>query len=76
MYATSWCPVCTKARKFLKQQGIRYTEKDIEKDPSAAAELQAKARKAGVQPGGVPVFDVGGTLVPGFDEPRLRSLLR
>lgn len=75
LYATTWCGVCKKARKFLANQGIKYVEKDIEKDPGANAELQAKAAKAGVKANGVPVFDVGGQIISGFDEARLRKLL-
>jgi glutaredoxin len=75
MYSTTWCGVCKKARSFLAKQGVKYVEKDIEKDPGASAELQAKAAKAGVKANGVPVFDVGGTLINGFDEGKLRKLL-
>ena len=75
MYSTAWCGVCAKARKFLGAQGVKYVEKDIEKDPGANAELQAKAAKAGVKASGVPVFDIGGQLVNGFDEAKLRKLL-
>lgn len=76
MYSTTWCGVCRKARAFLDAQGIAYTDKDIEKDPAAARELGEKARAAGVDASGVPVFDVGGTLMPGFDGDRLLALVR
>ena len=75
MYSTAWCGVCKKARKFLTKLGVSFVEKDIEKDPGAAAELQRKASKAGVKTSGVPVFDVGGVILPGFDEGKLRKLL-
>ncbi len=75
MYSTAWCGVCKKARQFLAKQGVKYVEKDIEKDPGASAELQAKAAKAGVKASGVPVFDIGGKLINGFDEGKLRDLL-
>lgn len=76
MYATAWCGVCARARTFLAQNGVRYVERDIEKDPAAARELREKAAKAGVDASGVPVFDVGGRIVAGFDESALRRLLR
>ncbi len=76
MYSAAWCGVCTKARGFLTQNGIAFVEKDIEKDKGAAAELSRKARAAGVDASGVPVFDVGGTLMPGFDGQRLLALVR
>lgn len=76
MYATSWCGVCAKARSFLRSEGVEWKEHDIEKDANAAKELREKAARAGVQARGVPVFDIAGTLVPGFDEGRLRTLLK
>ena len=75
VYSTAWCGYCRKAKAWLKKKGISYTEKDIEKDPDAAAELASKAAAAGVQPNGVPVIDARGTLVLGFDEQRLEQLL-
>lgn len=73
MYSASWCGVCRKARGFLTESGIAFIEKDIEKDPGAAQELTQKARAAGVSASGVPVFDVGGRILAGFDPD---SLLR
>jgi glutaredoxin len=75
LYATAWCPACKSARKWLETRKIPFVEKDIEKDPAAAAELMAKARRAGLSTNGVPVLDVRGTLVPGFDAQRILSLL-
>ncbi len=67
MYATSWCPYCEKARDFLENAGIPYTEYDIEQS--------ARARKAYEQlgGGGVPVIKVGDAVVRGFDPGALRQ---
>lgn len=75
MYATKTCPVCQKARRWLLDTGIRYVEKDVGSDPGAMAELEKKARAQGVPTGGVPVFDVRGKLVPGFDKKIILKLL-
>lgn len=75
VYKTAWCGVCKKVEAYLKRKGIDYEAKDIEKDRSAAAELQAKAQQAGVKTGSVPVIDVGGELIVGFDRSRLEKLL-
>lgn len=75
LYSASWCGACKKARRFLDGIGVRYTEKDIEASRSAAEELAQKAARAGIQPGGVPVIDVGGVLMQGFEESSLRKLL-
>jgi glutaredoxin len=71
MYMTSWCPYCRKARRWLQQNGYRYAELDIERDPQAAAELDA------LNPwGSVPTFDVDGYIVRGFRPHELRSAIR
>jgi len=75
LYATSWCPACRSARQYMTENGIPFVEKDIEKDPAAATELMQKARRAGISASGVPVLEVNGTLMQGFDAQRLTALL-
>lgn len=75
VYKTSWCGVCKKVEAYLARKGVDYEAKDIEKDRAAAAELQAKAQSQGVRTGSVPVIDVGGQLIVGFDRARLETLL-
>ena len=75
VYKTSWCGVCKQLESYLQRKGIEYIAKDIEKDRAAAAELQAKAKQAGVPTGSVPMIDVGGELLRGFDRKRLDKLL-
>jgi glutaredoxin 3 len=67
MYATRTCPVCQKARRWLLDQGIPYVERDLDADPKAADELAGKGRAQGVPTSGVPVFEIRGRLLPGFD---------
>jgi glutaredoxin len=75
VYKTSWCGVCKQLESYLQKKGVEYIAKDIEKDRAAAAELQAKAKQAGVPTGSVPMIDVGGELLRGFDRKRLEALL-
>ena len=75
LYGTQWCSACAKARAYLKGRGIAFDDKDPERDPAAAAELHAKATRAGIQPDRVPIIDVRGTLLQGFDPKRLEALL-
>ena len=76
MYSAAWCGVCTKARKFLTSKGIAFVEKDIEKDKDAGRELRARAKAAGISASGVPVFDVGGQMISGFDPNRILKLAK
>jgi glutaredoxin len=67
VYGTSWCGACKAARAHLHDKHIPFVEKDIEKEPAAAQELARKAKKAGLKLGGVPVIDVVGQLMMGYD---------
>ncbi len=75
VYKTSWCGVCKQLVAYLDRRGVEYITKDIEEDPAAAAELAAKAKTAGVKMGSVPMIDVGGEILRGFDRARLEELL-
>ena len=75
VYKTSWCGVCKRVEEYLQRKGVEYVAKDIEKDQAAAAELAAKAKAKNVPMGSVPMIDVGGELLRGFDRDRLEELL-
>jgi glutaredoxin 3 len=57
------------AKEFLSHKGVPYIEKDVSRDPTAAAELQRLGQR------GVPVIMVDGHMVVGFDRPQLERLL-
>lgn len=75
VYSTAWCGFCKKLKRWLDKRGVKYAAKDIEVDPKAGAELQAKLKKAGMQAGGVPVTDIKGTLIKGFAKARIAAAL-
>jgi len=75
IYKAAWCGVCKSAAGFLKRKHVAFIEKDIEKDPAAAAEMQRKASAKGLHPTGVPVIDYHGELLLGFDQQRLTQLI-
>jgi glutaredoxin len=75
LYGTSWCGVCRQARQYLSARKIPFADKDIERDPAAAAELRAKAGQLGIPTDRVPILDVRGRLLLGFDKARLEALL-
>ncbi|MBK8014770.1 MAG: glutaredoxin family protein [Deltaproteobacteria bacterium] len=75
VYSASWCGVCRQAKRALERWGVDFEERDVEASRKAASELAAKAQKQGVRPSGVPVIDVGGELLLGFDERALREAL-
>src|SRR5688572_11874768 len=75
IYGTSWCGACRAARQYLTERKIPFADKDVERDANAARELAAKAAKMGVPTDRVPVIDVRGRLLLGFDKARIESLL-
>ena len=75
IYGTSWCGACRAAREYMTAHKIPFADKDIERDPSAAKELADKASKMGIPTDRVPVIDVRGRLLLGFDRERIEALL-
>jgi len=68
IYGASWCGPCHQAASYLKARGIPFIEKDIEQDGSANREMQAKLASAGMRGGSIPVIDVRGKILVGFDQ--------
>jgi glutaredoxin len=75
IYGTSWCGACRAAREYMTTHKIPFVDKDIERDPEAARELAEKAAKMGIPTDRVPVLDVRGRLLLGFDPARVEALL-
>lgn len=75
VYSAEWCGFCKKAKAWLARHDVPFVERDVEKQPGVASELEQKLRQANVRGGGVPVIDWAGTVVLGFDQKRLEALL-
>jgi peroxiredoxin (alkyl hydroperoxide reductase subunit C) len=72
MYCTSWCPDCKRARKWLSDNKIPYTEVDITTTPGAAQQVEKWANGNRT----TPTFDIDGTIVVDYDLPRLKEVLK
>jgi len=73
IYSTSWCAFCKTEAQWLDHLGIPYVKKDIEEDKAAYEELMSKN---GGSYSGVPVTDVAGDLILGFDRPKLLDAIK
>lgn len=63
LYTTPWCPHCSRARQWLRHNGIPFVERDIEQDPANRRAMTA------INPrGSVPTIDVDGQVLVGFNE--------
>lgn len=71
LYMTSWCGYCRRTSKLLETLGVPFAAKDIEKDKMAAAEYREKAD--GYR--GIPVLDVGGQIIRGYQPTLIHKLV-
>lgn len=76
VYGASWCGVCRRAEAYFRERGVAFVERDIEREPGARDEMMRKARAAGVSTNGIPVIDVRGTILAGFDPEAIDRALR
>lgn len=72
IYSTSWCAFCKTEKQYLDKLGVKYVEKDIEADQAAYEELMGKSN-GGYR--GVPVTDIDGDMILGFDRPKIDAAL-
>jgi glutaredoxin len=75
IYGASWCGACHEAAAYLKRKGIPFVEKDIEEDGAAAREMQSKLQKSGLRGGSIPVIDVRGRVMVGFNPRAIEDAL-
>jgi glutaredoxin 3 len=71
VYSTSTCPYCTMAKDFLKEQNIEFKSIDVGTDQEAAKEMVKKSGQMGV-----PVVEIDGEVIVGFDKVAIMSALR
>ena len=75
VYGASWCSACHSAAGWLRAHNVPFVEKDIEQDPGAQQEMMAKAQRAGVPTGSIPILDVRGRILVGFSPPDIERAL-
>lgn len=70
IYTTPTCGYCKMAKAFFKEHNIAFTEYDVASDSEKANEMIKKSGQMGV-----PVIDVDGTIVAGFDKEKISELV-
>jgi glutaredoxin 3 len=70
IYSTKTCPWCAKTKEFLKTNKIPFTDKDVGSNSIVAKEMIKKSGQSGV-----PVIDVGGKIIVGYNEEKLKREL-
>lgn len=71
IYTTPTCPYCVKTKEFFKEHKVKYTEVDILKDVKAREDMLKKSGQMGV-----PVTEINGDIIVGFNEGAFRKLLK
>ena len=70
IYSTPSCSFCVQAKEFMQGKGVVFEEKDVTKNPAWVQEMIKKSGQTGV-----PVIEVDGQIIIGFDRARLTELL-
>jgi len=70
VYSTPSCPYCTMAKAYLTDRKVKFTDIDVSLDQERAREMVMKSRQTGV-----PVLDVNGRIIVGFDRAKIEEAL-
>jgi glutaredoxin-like YruB-family protein len=71
VYSTPTCPWCLKVKDFLKKNHVNFEDIDVSRDAKAAHEMVTKSGQMGV-----PVIDINGKIIIGFDEQKLKQIIK
>ena len=70
VYSTPSCPWCIRVKQFLKENNIIFQDMDVSVDKQAADEMVQKSGQMGV-----PVLDIDGEIIVGFDKEKIKQSL-
>jgi len=70
VFTTPTCFWCQRAKTYLRQQNVRFREIDVSRDAAAARDLVRRTGQTGV-----PVIEIDGRPIVGFDRPKIDRLL-
>ncbi|MFA6426860.1 MAG: glutaredoxin domain-containing protein [Candidatus Magasanikbacteria bacterium] len=70
VYSTPTCPYCVLAKQYLQERSIEFVDYNVAHDQDKAREMIEKSGQMGV-----PVLDVNGTIIIGFDKMRINMAL-
>ncbi len=70
VFSTPSCSYCNMAKVYFRRNKIKFRDVDVSKDAAAARDLQRRSGQMGV-----PVIDINGRLIVGFDKPKINKML-
>jgi glutaredoxin 3 len=71
IYSTPICPYCVTLKNFLKEHDIQFEDIDVSQNEIAQKEMIEKSGQMGV-----PVLDIDGQIIVGFDQDKIKKLLK
>lgn len=71
IYSTPTCPYCHLAKDFFREKSLEFTDVDVANNE---AELQKMISKSGQM--AVPVIDIDGNIIIGFNRPEIEKLIK
>lgn len=71
VYSTPFCVYCVTLKQYLKDNKIEFEEIDVSQDQVAQKEMIEKSGQMGI-----PVIDIDGEIIVGFDKKRIAELLK
>jgi glutaredoxin 3 len=71
IYGAEWCGFCHMVMRYLDDKKIGYKYIDIDKDSKAGQEAVEKSGQRGI-----PVTDMDGEIIVGFDRPKIDARLK
>jgi glutaredoxin-like YruB-family protein len=71
VFSTPFCPYCVSLKNFLKERDVEFEEFDVSQDEKARNEMVKKTGQLGV-----PVIDIDGEFIVGFDKEKISKLLK
>lgn len=70
VYGAEWCAFCHLAMQYFDKRGVTYEYRDVDTNRDWLQEAVTKSGQTGI-----PVIDMAGTVVVGFDRPRIDAAL-
>lgn len=70
IYSTPTCPYCTMVKKYLDTKNVKFEDLDVSENRDAAKEMVEKSGQRGV-----PVVEIDGNIIIGFDKDKIDSYL-
>jgi glutaredoxin 3 len=70
VYSADWCAFCHAAKQYFDKIGVSYEERNVEEDPKFMHESIEKSGQMGI-----PVIDINGEIIVGFDRPRIDAAI-